>query len=399
VPFYPAADDDVQPAPVPGAVACRCCPGGISRSRRACRYPSDMTGAEWAVCEPLLPAPAWLAGRGGRPASWCMRDIVDAIRYLTHNGPVWRALPADFPPAGTVYWWAGKWQADGSAERMHDDLRSRIRLAAGRTSAPTAAIIDSQSVKGSEMIARGRRGFDAGKKINGTKRHIAVDTLGLLLTVLVTAASVQDRDAARPLLWNLRKAFPSVTLAWADGGYAGKLITWAKTRLKPKLTLQIVKRPDDLHTFQVLPRRWVVERTLSWITRHRRTVRDYERLPAHHETYIYWAMIIIMTRRLARQPATARLTATRVLKQALIPVPPSVRCGCSRCTPGPLGGLSSAAPRREPGRMADYGSAAGASAERGKDRAGGRDDPAQETAAAKAGCSTTYLQSQIYVTR
>jgi transposase len=310
VPFYPAADHDVQPAPVPDVAACRCCPGGISRSTRARRYPSDMSEAEWAVCEPLLPAPAWLAGRGGRPASWCMRDIVDAIRYLTHNGPVWRALPADFPPPGTIYWWADKWQADGSAERMHDDLRERIRAAAGRSPAPSAAIIDSQSVKGSEMIARPRRGYDAGKKINGTKRHIAVDALGLLLTVLVTAASVQDRDAARPLLWNLRKAFPSVRLAWADGGYAGKLVTWAAAKLKPKLTLEIVKRPDDLHTFQVLPRRWVVERTLSWITRHRRTVRDYERLPAHHETYVYWAMIIIMTRRLARQPATARSAAT-----------------------------------------------------------------------------------------
>jgi transposase len=155
------------------------------------------------------------------------------------------------------------------------------------------------------MIARTRRGYDAGKKINGTKRHLAVDTLGLLLTVLVTAASVQDRDAAKPLLWNLRKAFPAVKLAWADGGYAGKLVTWAATRLKPKLTLEIVKRPDDLHTFKVLPRRWVVERTLSWITRHRRTVRDYERLPAHHETFIYWAMIILMTRRLARKPQSA----------------------------------------------------------------------------------------------
>ena len=138
--------------------------------------------------------------------------------------------------------------------------------------------------------------------MQGRKRHIAVDTIGLLLTVLVTAASVQDRDAAKPLLWNLRKAFPTVRLAWADGGYAGKLVSWAKTALK--LTVEIVKRPDDLHTFQVLPRRWVVERTLAWITRHRRTVRDYERLPAHHETYIYWAMIIVMTLRLARSPAT-----------------------------------------------------------------------------------------------
>jgi transposase len=305
VPFYPAADRDVQPVPVPGAVTCRCCPGGVSRSTRASRYPSDMSEAEWAVCEPLLPPPAWLAGRGGRPASRCMRDIVDAIRYLTHNGPVWRALPADFPPAGTVYWRADKWQASGCTEQMHDDLRERIRLAAGRNATPTAAIIDSRSVKGSEMIGRARRGYDAGKKINGTKRHLAVDTIGLLLTVLVTAASVQDRDAARPLLWNLRRAFPSIKLTWADGGYAGKLVTWATSKLKPKLRLQIVKRPDDLHTFQVLPRRWVVERTLSWITRHRRTVRDYERLAAHHETYVYWAMIIVMTRRLARQPAAA----------------------------------------------------------------------------------------------
>jgi putative transposase len=227
-----------------------------------------------------------------------MRDIVDAIRYLTHNGPVWRALPADLPPAWTVYYWAGKWQADGSAARMHDDLRARVRLAAGRNPEPSAAIIDSQSVKGSEMVARRDRGFDAGKKINGRKRHIAVDVTGLLLTVLVTPASAQDRDAAKPLLRNLRRGFPAIKLAWADGGYAGKLVTWAKTTLT--LTLEIVRRPDDLHTFKVLPRRWVVERTLSWITRHRRTVRDYERLPARHETYIYWAMIIVMTRRLAR---------------------------------------------------------------------------------------------------
>jgi len=263
-----------------------------------------MTDAEWAVCEPLLPSPAWLAGKGGRPAVYCMRDIVEAIRYLTHNGPVWRALPADFPPAWTVYWRAAKWQADGSTETMHDQLRERVRLLAGRTAAPTAAIIDSQSVRAAEEVAASSRGYDAGKKVQGRKRHIAVDTIGLLLTVLVTAASVQDRDAAKPLLWNLRKAFPTVRLAWADGGYAGKLVSWAKTALK--LTVEIVKRPDDLHTFQVLPRRWVVERTLAWITRHRRTVRDYERLPAHHETYIYWAMIIVMTRRLARKaPSTA----------------------------------------------------------------------------------------------
>ena len=213
---------------------------------------------------------------------------------------------ADFPPAGTVYWWADKWQADGSAERMHDDLRDRVRAAAGRQAAPTAAVIDSQSVKGSEMIARGRRGYDAGKKISGTKRHIAVDTIGLLLTVLVTAASVQDRDAARPLLWNLHRASRHIRLIWADAVYTGKLSAWAASM---KMTLCIVARRQP-HTFEVLPRRWVVERTLSWITRHRRTVRDYERLAAHHETYVYWAMIIVMTRRLARQRATAQPATT-----------------------------------------------------------------------------------------
>jgi transposase len=164
-----------------------------------------------------------------------------------------------------------------------------------------------------------------GKKINGTKRHLAVDTLGLLLTVLVTAASVQDRDAARPLLFNLRRAFPTVKLAWADGGYAGKLVTWAKTWLR--LRVQIVKRPDDLHTFKVLPRRWVAGRTLAWITRHRRTVRDYERLPSHHETYVYWAMIIVMTRRLARQPEAASTSA---------PAEPDAAGSARACQPRPL---------------------------------------------------------------
>jgi transposase len=150
-----------------------------------------------------------------------------------------------------------------------------------------------------------------------SKRHIAVDTIGLLLTVLITAASVQDRDAAKPLLWNLRKAFPSIRLAWADGGYAGQLVTWAKTALT--LTVQIVRRPDDLHTFKVLPRRWVVERTLAWITRHRRTVRDYERLPAHHETYIYWSMIPVDCTILCRsvpEPVMSGGCLTRGFKKA-----------------------------------------------------------------------------------
>jgi transposase len=147
-------------------------------------------------------------------------------------------------------------------------------------------------------VPRASRGWDNAKKVNGRKRHIAVDTGGLLLDVLATPASTQDRDAARPLLWNLHRSRRRVRLVWADGGYAGQLVAWAGRRLN--LTVEIVKRPDDLNSFQVLPRRWVVERTLAWITGYRRCARDYERLPASHEATVLWAMIILMTRRLAR---------------------------------------------------------------------------------------------------
>jgi putative transposase len=258
-----------------------------------------MSEAEWAVIEPALPEPAWKQGRGGRPAGRCRRDVVDAIRYLVKEGICWRAMPADFPPWSTVYDYLDGWQASGATERMHGELRRQCRIAAGRKPEPTAAVIDSQSVKAAEEVARASRGYDAAKRVSGRKRHIAVDVAGLLLTVLVTAASVQDRDGARPLLWNLARAFPSIKLVWADGGYAGKLITWAQAALC--VTMEIVRRPGQLHTFQVLPRRWVVERTFAWITRFRRTIRDYERLPEHHEAMVYWPMIIIMGRRLARR--------------------------------------------------------------------------------------------------
>jgi transposase len=268
-----------------------------------------MSDAEWQVIEPSLPAPGWQQGRGGRPARWCRRDLVDAIRYLVREGIRWRAMPCDFPPYQTVYEVLHDWQRSGTTEAMHGELRAQCRIAAGRTPQPSAAVIDSQSVRAAETVGKASRGYDAGKKTNGRKRHVAVDTIGLLLTVLVTAAGVQDRDGARPLLWNLRRLFPSVRLAWADSGYAGKLVTWAKTELKPRLTVQVVKR-TELHKFVVLPRRWVVERTLAWITRSRRTVRDYERLPAHHETMVHWAMIIVMARRLARHNQSHQLHPT-----------------------------------------------------------------------------------------
>lgn len=283
-------------------VACRCCPAG-SRSTRGRHYPSDMTDAEWAVIEPLLPAPGWTGGQGGSPGSWCRRDIVDGIRYLVHNGCVWRALPADLPHWRTVYGYVPAWQESGATRWMHDTLREAVRALSSRRPAPTAAIIDSQSVKAADTVARASRGYDAGKKIEGRKRHIAVDVTGLIVCIVVTAASVQDRDGARPLLWKLAAGYRAVTLIWADGGYAGRLVAWATGTLHR--TVQIVRRPDDLHTFKVLPRRWVVERTFGWIMKHRRCVRDYERLPDHHETYLYWSMIHIMAARLARRQAPA----------------------------------------------------------------------------------------------
>jgi transposase len=269
----------------------------VAAARRG--YPTDLSDAEWSLIEPLLPAPVWVSPAGGRPEAHPRREIVNAIRYLVRTGCSWRALPADFPPWQTVYHHFSRWTADGTTGRLHDGLRAQLRAAAGRDPEPAAAVIDSQSVRAADTVSKASRGWDQAKKVNGRKRHIAVDALGLIITIVITAASVQDRDAARPLLWNLHRAARRVGLVWADGGYAGKLVSWAHAALK--LTLQIVRRPDDLHTFQVLPRRWVVERTFVWISKFRRTVRDYERLPEHHEAMIHRAMIAIMAQRLARR--------------------------------------------------------------------------------------------------
>jgi transposase len=271
-------------------------------THRPRRYPSDTTDAEWALLEPLLPPPASGQGRGGRPEAHHRRDIIDAIRYVAHNGCVWRALPCDFPPWRTVYGFYWRWNASGAITVLHDQLRTQVRLAAGRNPQPSAAIIDSQSVRAADTVPKASRGFDAAKKVNGRKRHLAVDTAGLLLAIVVTAASVQDRDGARPLLWRLRLGCRGILLVWADAAYAGRLLPWAAATLG--LRVAVVRR-RLAHAFEVLPRRWVIERTFAWLSRYRRTVRDYERLPAHHQAMVQWAMITIMTRRLARryQPA------------------------------------------------------------------------------------------------
>jgi transposase len=268
---------------------------------RTWRYPSDTTDAEWAILATLVPA-GGPGPRGGRPPKHSRRDIVDAIRYVTHNGGVWRALPADFPPWKTVHDYHTRWASDGTVNRIHNALREQVRTAEGRNPDPSAALLDSQSVRAAESVARSTRGYDAGKKINGRKRHIATDTTGLLLVVLVTAASVQDRDAGRLLLWALHACFPRISKVWADGGYAGQLVEFAATTLK--VSVEIVRKLAGQIGFTVQPRRWVVERTLAWITRCRRTTRDYERLPEHHAAIVQWSMIIIMTRRLARHHRT-----------------------------------------------------------------------------------------------
>jgi transposase len=217
--------------------------------------------------------------------------------YVDRTGCTWRYLASDLPPWQTVYGYFAAWRDDGTLTRLHAHLRVQVRTAAGREPQPTAAVIDSQSVRAADTVPKASRGWDNAKKVNGRKRHIAVDVMGLVLDVVITAASVQDRDAARPLLWNTHRACRHVRLVWADAGYhTGKLATWAATL---KMALQIVAKRDP-HTFEVLLRRWVVERTFAWISKHRRTTRDYEHLPASHEAMILWAMIALMTRRLAQ---------------------------------------------------------------------------------------------------
>jgi transposase len=283
------------------------CPvAGCGCAQRAPRYPSDMTDEEWEVLEPQ--ARAVMAelrrGPGGRPMTHRLRVVVDAIRYVVKYGVEWRALPADFPPWEAVYAFFERWAARGLPQRLVDRLRGRLRVGAGRAELPTRR----QSVKAADTVGAASSGFDGGKKIKGRKRHLAVDSNGWLLVILVTAASVQDRDAGHRLVALLRERFSTITLVSADGGYAGRLVTWAAAVLA--LTVTVVKRTDNLGGFVVLPRRWVVERTFGWLNRHRRLVRDYERLPEHHEAMVLWATSMIMTRQLVRQatgePASPR---------------------------------------------------------------------------------------------
>jgi putative transposase len=265
----------------------------IPRSARR-PYPSDLTDAEWELVGPLLPAPPG----GGRPRTVGLRDIVDAILYVAKNGCAWRALPHDFPPEGTVRHYFHAWRRWGIWERLLDALRHQVRRREGKEHEPTAAIIDSQSVKGSRTS--GVRGYDAGKKVKGTKRHLLVDTMGLLLCVVVHAANIQDRDGAKAVFDRAKAKCADLQLVWADGGYAGKLIGWLRQFCG--WVLRIVKRNEAVKGWQLLPRRWVVERTISWLNGYRRLSRDYEYWPETSEALIQIAMIHLMLHRLSVQP-------------------------------------------------------------------------------------------------
>ncbi len=228
---------------------------------------------------------------------------MNGIFYVLRSGCAWRMLPHDLPPWSTVYGYFRTWRKEGVWEQLNDALREAVREQAGRNAEPSAAIIDSQSVKNTET--KGSRGYDSNKKVTGRKRHILVDVLGLLLVVLVHEASIQERAGAQSLLQRAKqKGFRRLQLIWADGGYSGQLmIDWGHELAG--WVFEVITRAADATGFEVLPRRWVVERTFAWLGRYRRLSKDYEQLPETSEALIYAAMVRAMLKRLARHSAIA----------------------------------------------------------------------------------------------
>ncbi len=306
-------------------------------------YDSDLTDVEWSFLEPLVPLPK----PGGRPASWTRRAILDGIFYLLRSGCTWRMMPHEYPPWQTLYRYFRAWQQSDVWENINTRLREYLRMASGRKSSPSGAIIDSQSSKTTEC--GGTRGYDGGKKINGRKRHILVDTNGFVLKVKVHAANVQDRAGAKLLLEPLvaqrqRDALCSrLRVVWADRGYTGPLNQWMQEHLGLQLRIVSYRTQQsvedefwnsvkqrrqagvegaDLYVglsltrsvnnkMQVAPRRWVVERTFAWLGRNRRLSKDYETLPCSSEAFVYLAMIRLMLKRLDKvQPTQSQFCAS-----------------------------------------------------------------------------------------
>ena len=257
------------------------------------QYTSDLSDEEWEVAKPVLP----LEHTGpGRPIEQDMRQVVNAIFYVVRTGCQWANLPKDYPNHNSVYYHYRKWCQDGTWRRINTALRKQERRQRERNEDPSAGIIDTQSAKTTE--AGGERSYDAGKKINGRKRHIVVDTLGNLLEVVVHAAGIQDYHGAKGLLLKLTESVTSLKKIWADGIYKnGGLVDWVRETLD--IVLEIVERPPDQVGFQVLPRRWVVERTFAWLGRFRRLSKDYEKCTMSSEGVVYIASIHTMLKCIA----------------------------------------------------------------------------------------------------